>query len=104
MLLFDGRRFIQALEGPEPSVTDTMDRIRRDVRHDMIEVMFEGTIPTRTFGDCSMKYKRAGENCCTSDFLARVRNRLVEVEEPELKAAFLGFAKLAYDNTSGNRM
>lgn len=37
LLLFDGRRFLQAFEWAETSATDTMARIRQDVRHDMIQ-------------------------------------------------------------------
>lgn len=97
LLLFDGRRFLQAIEGDREAVGALMDRIRQDDRHDMIETMTDGPGDQRMFGSWSLAYKRVGEECCTKGYLHKVKQRMATVSDIELQSAFIGFAKLAYD-------
>ena len=54
--------FFQCLEGNAPAVYDTLDRIRRDPRHEEITVLRERELERPGFGEWSMKYvPAAGE-------------------------------------------
>jgi len=99
LLLFDGRRFMQAIEGEKAAVQDLMARIRADPRHDMIAIVSDGPAARRKFGIWSMSYKRVGEGCCTTGYLNQVKTQMVDIPDLDLRAAFIGFAKLAYNDT-----
>jgi len=98
LLLFDGRRFMQAIEGEKGAVQDLMARIREDARHDMIAIVSDGPAIRRKFGTWSMSYKRVGEGCCTTGYLHQVKTQMVDIPNLQLRAAFIGFAKLAYND------
>ena len=99
LLLFDGRRFMQAMEGEKEAVQGLMARISEDPRHDMIAMVSDGPAIRRKFGAWSMSYKRVGEGCCTTGYLHQVKTQMVDIPNLELRAAFIGFAKLAYNDT-----
>ena len=54
MLWFDGSRFAQVLEGDHAAVGTTIDRIRRDHRHDDIEIVLDREIAHRVFASWAM--------------------------------------------------
>lgn len=101
LLLFDGDRFIQALEGAERDVAATMDRIVTDDRHGSIVYLNEGMAEQRQFGDWGMRYKRAPQGCCSNEFLDRVKEDTSLVEDVDLRAAFIGFAFLSNHRPRG---
>lgn len=103
LLLFDGSRFLQALEGPEKATRETMTRIAADARHDSIEYIGHAPIDQRQFGLWSMLCKRAPDGCCTSEFLAKVREDVELVVDQTLRAAFIGFAALSIRRPQGYR-
>jgi hypothetical protein len=45
VLLFDGHRFCQLLQGPAPAVQTLMADIARDARHEQIVTLFDGAVP-----------------------------------------------------------
>ena len=98
LLLFDGRRFMQAIEGDQATLEQLMIRIQKDPRHDMIAIVSDGPAVRRKFGTWSMSYKRVGEGCCTTGYLHQVKSQMVDIPNVELQAAFIGFAKLAYND------
>lgn len=51
MLLFEGGCFLQTLEGPPRAVAAVWESIRRDQRHDHIEVLSEHMAASRLFSD-----------------------------------------------------
>lgn len=106
LLVFDGRRFLQAIEGDETAVRELMHRIACDERHDMIEIMADGPAKRRKFGTWSMACRRVADHWCTDDFLKQIKERVVTIPNVELQAAFIGFARLAYDGSgkSGRRL
>ncbi len=53
-LLVTGQTFIQTLEGEEAVVREVYETIRRDKRHDRVELLETGTVPERVFGHWSM--------------------------------------------------
>jgi len=61
VLLYDNRHFFQWLEGPDDSVERIMGLIHLDRRHTDIKVLAKQTLPTRAFGNWSMKLAAAGD-------------------------------------------
>ena len=49
LLVFDGQRFCQHLEGPRGVVTRLMNRIGEDPRHERIRVVYDGTLTQRRY-------------------------------------------------------
>lgn len=92
LLLHDGTRFIQALEGAEGAVRAVMERIARDPRHHAIGYVSDGAVGARQFGEWGMAYRHVDDVLAAADFLATVKRSVAEVEEPRLLAAFIGFA------------
>lgn len=95
LLLFDGDRFIQALEGPEGAVMTVMERIKKDSRHCDISYMAATDIAERQFGAWSM-HGRALLSVKEADmFCKEVRGLLHAVADPRILAAFIGFASMS---------
>ena len=55
-LLFNGKHFAQALEGPVEHVTALLHRIEMDVRHTRVTVVQEEWVASRDFGGWAMAY------------------------------------------------
>jgi hypothetical protein len=53
LLMYDDW-FAQTLEGPEKAVRDLFDKIRRDSRHDSVELRLEGVVGDRVFSRWAM--------------------------------------------------
>lgn len=60
MLLYAEGGFIQALEGDEPDVLATYQRIWGDKRHQYISLLHADEVPERCFGNWSMGFKHLG--------------------------------------------
>ena len=58
LLLFDGSRFLQIVEGAEEAVDTLVERLRRDPRHSAFEVRDERFVERRSFPDWSMELLR----------------------------------------------
>jgi hypothetical protein len=58
MLVFNGTRFLQVIEGAEKAIDELLERLRRDRRHSAVEVRDERRIDTRGFPDWSMELVR----------------------------------------------
>ena len=59
LLLHAGGNFLQALEGPEKVVRETLTRIERDPRHRNMQILFFDHVPERLFADWSMGFEEA---------------------------------------------
>ena len=59
LLIFDGIRFCQQLEGDQSGVLALLERIRRDARHVNVEVLHHGPLAKRRFGRFSLGYTSA---------------------------------------------
>ena len=55
LLVFNGTRFLQVIEGSEAAVNDLVERLRRDPRHTGFEIRDERSIERRSFPDWSME-------------------------------------------------
>jgi hypothetical protein len=58
LLLFDGSRFLQIIEGGEAAIDNLVERLRRDPRHSAFEVRDERLVECRSFADWSMELLR----------------------------------------------
>lgn len=72
LLLFDGSRFLQIIEGGEAAIDNLVERLRMDPRHSAFEVRDERLVDRRSFEDWSMEllrvsagYKAAREEVAT---------------------------------------
>ncbi len=68
LLIFNGSRFLQIVEGAEDAIDDLLDRLRRDDRHSALEIRDSRFVDDRAFPDWSMEmaqvsalYLRASE-------------------------------------------
>lgn len=55
VLLFDGRRFLQVLEGPEPEVQALFQRLLADPRHRDVQTVLHTGATQRSFSGWSMR-------------------------------------------------
>lgn len=91
LLFYDGKRFLQALEGEEAEVDATFARIQRDDRHHALVILSNRTIDAREFGEWTMAYNAPGEN--NTDAIERIA-RLTENADATVRATFEGFARV----------
>lgn len=56
LLIFDGQRFCQQLEGTQKAVLKLIDRIREDPRHIQVEVLHHGPLAQRRFHQFSLAF------------------------------------------------
>ncbi|ART54260.1 blue light sensor protein [Acidovorax carolinensis] len=56
LLIFDGQRFCQQLEGPQNAVLKLIERIRNDPRHINVEVLHNGPLAHRRFLQFSLAF------------------------------------------------
>jgi hypothetical protein len=56
LLLFDGARFVHLLSGPHAAVTQLLQTISRDARHQHISILCEGFVATPTVCDFNFGY------------------------------------------------
>lgn len=59
MLIFDGMRFCQQLEGSQKPVLALLERIRHDARHVNVEILHHGPLAERRFKQFSLGYTSA---------------------------------------------
>lgn len=60
LLVFDGTRFLQILEGAEEAVDTLVERLRADPRHSAFEVRDERFVEERSFPGWSMELVKIG--------------------------------------------
>ncbi len=89
MLLFNGRRFLQALEGEEAAIRKTYERIRYNPRHFALVELGARPIKQREFGEWAM----ANAQDAAGDFLGRV-DMLTARASPVTRAHFMSYAAL----------
>lgn len=58
LLLFDGSRFLQIVEGTEDAIDNLVERLRMDPRHSAFEIRDERFVERRSFPDWSMELVR----------------------------------------------
>ena len=93
LLVVGGRRFLQALEGPDAAVEATFERIGRDPRHFAVVRLARDAVGTRQFGGWAMGVQegRAPGRGATID--QAVAALIAPIADPSLKGYFTGFAE-----------
>jgi len=91
LLFFNGRRFLQALEGPAAVVETAIARIKADPRHAAIVTLSRREVDTREFGDWAMASLGAGE-AAGQAAIDRV-DALTANASPNVRAQFTSFAR-----------
>lgn len=94
LLLYDGARFMQALEGSLAAVTEVMRGIRRDPRHRSISYVRRGPVARRQFGNWAMNFHHVQVTQDARCFLDSIRRAIGPLEDLQLIASFVGFAVL----------
>jgi len=74
LLVFNGSRFCQTIEGGPSAIEDLVDRLRRDPRHCEFTVLTDGAIPERRFRSWDMQLLSVPEE--REEALALARTRL----------------------------
>jgi hypothetical protein len=83
LLVFNGNRFLQIIEGAQSAIDDLVERLRNDPRHTAFEIRDERTVAERSFPDWSMEMVRVSG----SYFEARdtVQERLPPSVAPDVR-------------------
>jgi hypothetical protein len=91
LLFFDGKRFLQALEGEPARVEAAIARIRADARHGGVVVLSQRQVDAREFGEWAMASR--GLPAADDAMLARVA-LLTAGAAPGVQATFNSFAQV----------
>lgn len=67
MLSFDGKRFIQIIEGEADDIEALFEKIADDPRHTQVELLHTGAIETRAFSDWKMAFKQVPHELLSED-------------------------------------
>lgn len=91
LLIFNGTHFLQIIEGVPSAIDELVERLRRDPRHNGLEVRDQRAISERSFGGWSMElvrvsasYFEARDTVSTrlpGDISEPVRNRVIKMTE-----------------------
>jgi hypothetical protein len=65
LLLFDGVRFLQVIEGAEEAIDNLVERLRADPRHSAFEIRDERVAEVRAFPHWSMELVRVSPDYLT---------------------------------------
>lgn len=91
LLLYDGRRFLQALEGDRALVEGAYARIRRDGRHRAVVTLSEKEIDLRQFGAWAM----AAQSVTGATSIVQAVDALVaDVPDLNTRELFRSFARI----------
>lgn len=93
LLLYNGKRFLQLLEGPVDAVEATYRRIAADPRHFALVRLSERTIEAREFGDWDMTFQRFAGALDRSELSSKVAD-LTSRASPNVRALFNSYAAL----------
>jgi hypothetical protein len=94
LLVHDGRRFLQVLEGTVPLVEAAYARILKDARHRACVKLDERAAETRVFGEWDMACRRIDSTADGSTLSETVDHMVAQVPEPNVRALFESFARI----------
>lgn len=93
VLVFDGRRFLQALEGETAEVNATYQRIKADPRHRAIVLLSSNHVEERAFGGWAMAAERVPGGSGES-VTEQVDALTSGIADANLRELFRGFARI----------
>ena len=94
LLLFDGRRFLQALEGAESDVDATFERVKGDERHRSLVVLSTKAIEQRQFGDWAMAWPQGDQSAAGATLADAVDALTRRVPDANTREQFRSFARI----------
>lgn len=94
LLVYDGVRFLQALEGEREAVEAAFLRIKADVRHRAVVVLSSREVMDREFGDWDMACERVNPAHKTKAVAEIVDGLVATLPNPGTRALFSGFARI----------
>jgi hypothetical protein len=92
LLVFDGIRFLQIIEGSEDAIDSLVDRLRRDQRHSAFEIRDERQVETRSFPDWSMELVRVSTGYLNAH--AEIESVLPEEVAPQVRTLLAGMSNM----------
>ena len=93
LLVSGGRRFLQALEGPEDAVEAIYQSILKDPRHFAMVKLSDKPIDSRAFADWSMGYQPGADAPSDWSLQQQVAFIVAPLEDANLRAYFTGFVE-----------
>ena len=90
MLVFNGNRFLQIIEGAEEAIDSLLERLRRDVRHSALEVRDARLVAERSFADWSMELVTV--SAAYLEARDRIADALPPTVVPEIRGLILRMA------------
>lgn len=93
LLIVGGRRFLQALEGPEDAVMATYKRIHADPRHFAVVQLAREEIMERQFSGWIMGAQAGGRPGELASISEAVATLIAPIKDPSLRGYFTGFAE-----------
>ena len=97
LLLYNGHRFLQALEGEVAMVDRTYQRIKQDPRHRAVVLLSARDIDTRAFGDWAMAAQRVRSDATGAALAEQVDLLTRDVVDPNARETFRSFARVRTD-------
>lgn len=94
LLVHDGVRFLQALEGDEPVVRAAFERIKRDPRHRAAVLLSAREVECRQFGDWAMASEAVSPRTGAVSMPQIVDALVTSVSDPAMRSLFSGFARI----------
>lgn len=94
LLLFDGKRFLQALEGEANSVESAFVRIKQDLRHRAIVRLSERNVAEREFGEWAMASHLVGSGFAQATLPETVDALVAQVPDANTRELFRSFARI----------
>lgn len=100
LLLYNGRRFLQALEGESGAVNIVYRRIKTDRRHRACVLLSSTEISQRAFGSWAMAAQPIDGSAPRASLIERVEQLTSAIADPTIRAHFRSFAALPVPNAS----
>lgn len=94
LLIFDGKRFLQALEGPLDTVEATFARIALDSRHRGLVKLSSRHVDEREFGAWSMASHIVGPVMGKGDLVSHVDAMTERLVDLNVRETLRGFARI----------
>lgn len=94
LLIFDGKRFLQALEGSLEDVEATFSRIAVDPRHRALVRLSGRAVEAREFGEWSMGSHLVGPVTGKGDLVGHVDAMTEALSDPNMRETLRGFARI----------
>ena len=92
LLLFDGRRFLQALEGEADQLGAAFERIKADDRHRALVMLSNHEIAARQFGTWAMAWHRVDP--AARSLSESIDALVADVTDANTRELFRGFARI----------